>query len=171
MGMESAFDSSRRVLPCLYDRNSLHVSFLSLVIQIWTSLIKDRPESPRWLAAHDMLDEAHFVVAQTNARGNLEDPVVLLETKEIVDTITFEKQAGQSMSPLQIFKTPVNRRRLFIAATPAIFANIVGNNIATYYLGAELETAGITDSVQQLKAVSDMSSSDDSLLTSVERCT
>ena len=39
-----------------------------------------------------------------------------------------------------------------IGTSPGIFSCIAGNIIASYYLGAELDTARITDSVQQLKA-------------------
>jgi len=56
------------------------------------------------------------------------------------------------MSPKEIFKTPVSRKRFLIAISPGIFSCIAGNIIASYYLGAELDTAGITNSVQQLKA-------------------
>jgi hypothetical protein len=56
------------------------------------------------------------------------------------------------LSPKEIFKTPVSRKRFLIAISPGIFSCIAGNIIASYYLGAELDTAGITDSVQQLKA-------------------
>ena len=56
------------------------------------------------------------------------------------------------MSPREIFKTPVSRKRFMIAISPGIFSCIAGNIIASYYLGAELDTAGITDTLQQLKA-------------------
>ena len=84
----------------------------------------------------------------------MDDPIVLAGYKQILDTIEYERTVGQSMSPMQIFKTKVNRKRLFLATQPSVFANAVGNSIATYYLGAELATAGITDANQQLKAVS-----------------
>jgi hypothetical protein len=56
------------------------------------------------------------------------------------------------LSPKEIFKTTVSRKRFLIAISPGIFSCIAGNIIASYYLGAELDTAGITNSVQQLKA-------------------
>jgi hypothetical protein len=56
------------------------------------------------------------------------------------------------MSPKEMFKTPVSRKRFLIAISPGIFSWIAGNIIASYYLGAELATAGITDNIQQLKA-------------------
>jgi len=56
------------------------------------------------------------------------------------------------MSPMEMIKTPVARKRLLIGMSPGPFSCIAGNIIASYYLGAELDTAGITNSLQQLKA-------------------
>ncbi|PMD22215.1 putative hexose carrier protein [Hyaloscypha hepaticicola] len=110
------------------------------------------PESPRWLVHQGYYDEARLVIAQTNANGDLTHPVVLTVYKEIIDTLRFEKEVGRTMHPKEMFKTPVARKRFLIAIPPGIFSCIAGNIIASYYLGAELTTAGITDSIQQLKA-------------------
>jgi hypothetical protein len=74
--------------------------------------------------------------------------------KEILDTLEWEKKEGRTMSPKEIFKTPVARKRLLIGMSAGPFSCIVGNIIASYYLGAELNTAGIVDTLSQLKAVS-----------------
>ena len=58
------------------------------------------------------------------------------------------------MSPVEIVKTPVSRKRLLIGMSPGPFSCVAGNVIASYYLGDELDTAGITSSNDQLKAVS-----------------
>jgi len=57
------------------------------------------------------------------------------------------------MSPKEMIKTPVARKRLLIGMSPGPFSCIAGNIIASYYLGSELDTAGITNSNDQLKAV------------------
>jgi hypothetical protein len=57
------------------------------------------------------------------------------------------------MSPREIIKTPVARKRLLIGMSPGPFSCIAGNIIASYYLGYELDSAGVTDSNDQLKAV------------------
>ena len=62
------------------------------------------------------------------------------------------------MSPKEIFKTPVARKRLLIGMSAGPFSCVAGNIIASYYLGSELNTAGITDPNDQLKAVSAMCS-------------
>lgn len=98
-------------------------------------------------------EEARIVVAQTNSNGNISDPVAVAVYKEIIDTLEWEKQEGRTMSPKEIIKTPVARKRLLIGMSAGPFSCIAGNIIASYYLGAELDSAGITDSLDQLKAV------------------
>lgn len=94
-------------------------------------------------------------IAQTNANGNVSDPVVVAIFKEIVDTLKWEKENGHAtMSPVEIFKTPSARKRLLVGMSPGPFSCIAGNIIASYYFGSELDTAGITDTNDQLKAVS-----------------
>ncbi|KAK6371851.1 hypothetical protein LTS17_008675 [Exophiala oligosperma] len=110
------------------------------------------PESPRWLVHEGFYDSARTVVAQTNANGDLNHPISLIVYKEIVDTLEWEKKEGRTMSPKEIVKTPTARKRLLIGSSAGPFSCIAGNIIASYYLGDELDTAGITSSIQQLKA-------------------
>ncbi|KAJ5371528.1 Lactose permease [Penicillium cataractarum] len=110
------------------------------------------PESPRWLVHQGLFEEARLSVAQTNAHGNLSDPIALAVFKEIVDTLRWEKEHAHAMSPLEILKNPVARKRLLIGMSPGPFSCIAGNIIASYYFGSELDTAGITDTNDQLKA-------------------
>jgi len=110
------------------------------------------PESPRWLVHEGFLEEARTVVAQTNTNGNTSDPIAIVVYKEIVDTLEWEKKEGRTMSPMEMIKTPVARKRLLIGMSAGPFSCIAGNIIASYYLGSELDTAGITDTLSQLKA-------------------
>lgn len=113
-----------------------------------------RPESPRWLVHEGYFEYARTSVAQTNSNGDLLDPVTVAVYKEILDALEFEKKEGRTMSPAEIVKTPTARKRLLIGMSAGPFSCIAGNIIASYYLGTELSTAGITDSTDQLKAVS-----------------
>jgi Sugar (and other) transporter len=106
------------------------------------------PESPRWLQYQGYFDEARLVVAQTNVNGNLSDPVVLTIYKEIVDALKLEKECKHSI--VEIFKDPIVRRRFLIGTSVGPLSTVVGNLIALFYLGPELNTAGITDSRAQL---------------------
>lgn len=111
------------------------------------------PESPRWLAYQGDYEAARTVVAQANADGDAADPVAITVYKEIIDTLAWEKKEGRTLSPGEIFKTPSARKRLLIGMSPGPFSCIAGNIIASYYLSAELDTAGITNTNDQLKAV------------------
>lgn len=112
------------------------------------------PESPRWLVGQDLFEDARLSVAQTNSNGDMTNPVSIAVYKQIVDTLEWEKKEGRTMSPKEIFKTPSARKRVLIGGSAGPFSCIAGNIIASYYLGKELETAGISDADQQLKAVS-----------------
>ncbi|KAI0015781.1 putative hexose carrier protein [Xylariomycetidae sp. FL0641] len=110
------------------------------------------PESPRWLVHEGFYEYARTSVAQTNTNGDITDPIAVTIYKEIVDTLEWEKKDGKTMSPREIIRTPTARKRLLIGASAGPFSCIAGNIIASYYLAAELTTAGITDSEDQLKA-------------------
>ncbi|KAF4635804.1 hypothetical protein G7Y89_g2287 [Cudoniella acicularis] len=109
------------------------------------------PESPRWLVYVGRKEEALQVVAQTYANGDASNPLVLAQYKEIVDTIDYEKNVGETLSLMQMVKTPVARKRMTLAISAAIISTISGNVIASYYLGAMLTNAGITDTTTQLQ--------------------
>jgi hypothetical protein len=97
------------------------------------------------------LETARIVVAQANANGDANDPVVLTVYKEIVDTLRFERE-NPVYTPVQIAKSPTARKRLLIGSSAGPFSCIAGNIIASYYLGTELDSAGITEKLPQLQA-------------------
>ena len=111
-----------------------------------------RPESPRWLVYRGHFDDAKITVGLANTDGDTEAPVAVAVYREIVDTLEWEKNQGKSLSPLEIFRGKITRRRLLIGASPGVITSSTGNIIASYYLGAELNTAGITSNLEQLKA-------------------
>jgi len=108
------------------------------------------PESPRWLAYQDRADDCLEVLAVSHGWGDKNDPVVLTEYKEIVETLAFEKIAG-SVSVKETMRTPGNRYRLLLVFSVAIFSMTAGNNIVTYYLGTMLDEAGVTNTNTQLQ--------------------
>jgi hypothetical protein len=100
-----------------------------------------------------LLDEARATVAGVEANGDVLNPLVIATVKEIVDTLQWEKEEGRSFTPKQIIKNRSTLRRLLIGISPGPFATVSGVLIAAYYFGAELATAGVTDPVDQLRAV------------------
>ncbi|KAJ7147187.1 MFS sugar transporter-like protein [Mycena crocata] len=109
------------------------------------------PESPRWLVYQGCPEEALKVVALTHANGDVNDPVVLAQYKEIIDTIDYEKNAAEPLSVSQMVKTPSARKRIVLCTSVAVFSTVAGNVIVSYYLGSMLNNAGITDTTTQLQ--------------------
>ncbi|KAF8853833.1 MFS sugar transporter-like protein [Acephala macrosclerotiorum] len=109
------------------------------------------PESPRWLIHKDRHDEAVDAIALAYSNGDQEDPIVLAQYKEIVDTLKFERDNGDKMTMVQMLKSPGARKRTLLNVSVAVISMLSGNNIISYYLGTMLDNAGITDSTTQLQ--------------------
>lgn len=155
MGLEAAIADPGHFLDPLHSHPPLRVSPPSHTGTTGFCFSNQNvsPESPRWLVHEGHYEYARASVAQTNSDGDLSDPVALAVYKEILDALEWEKKEGRTMSPKEIVRTPTARRRLLIGMSAGPFSCIAGNIIASYYLGAELTTAGISDTLDQLKAV------------------
>lgn len=107
------------------------------------------PESPRWLIDKDRHDEALEVLAAMNANGDKESPFVLVQYREITDTIAWEK--SQQLSWKQAFSSKGNRKRIILTSTFSIIVMLPGTNIITFYFGDMLSQAGISNPTTQLE--------------------
>lgn len=107
----------------------------------------DIPESPRFLMKHGREEEAHKILAKFHANGDMNDELVLHEMVEIRSALELE-EANSQTSYLDFFRTPANRRRLFIVCAISIGTNWLGNGVVSYYLSPILRLVGITSPLQ-----------------------
>lgn len=87
------------------------------------------PESPRWLVHKGYSDEALDVIALTYANGDRANPAVLVQYQEIVDTLNYEKNTGETLSVKQMFKTPSARKRTILSLSVAVITMLSGEEI------------------------------------------
>ncbi|KAE9569162.1 Lactose permease [Colletotrichum fructicola] len=129
-------------LPCMLQAV---FSLFCLVVLLFV------PESPRWLAHKGRLQDALASIASTHSNGDQDDPATLIQHREIIDMLEWERSSGQKMTSAEVFRTPSSRRRLMLAVSMAVLAMSSGNNIVSYYLGDMLTKAGISNSQTQLQ--------------------
>ncbi|KAK2013517.1 lactose permease [Colletotrichum eremochloae] len=103
------------------------------------------PESPRWLMRHGHTDEARKVFAEYHAGGDLNDPLVEFEMREVELTLGEEVETMSQSSWLELVRTPANRRRTLIAVILGFFSQWNGVAVVSYYLTLVLNTIGITE--------------------------
>lgn len=93
-------------------------SFTSSVEYILKNIFKVRafhrciPESPRWLIAHDRLDDAQTIIERFGGKENKPvDPEVLRDLLENVrkDQLEREREA-KKYTPIDLFRTPKLRK-------------------------------------------------------------
>jgi hypothetical protein len=67
------------------------------------------PELPRWLVAQDCHDDALRVLARLHSKGDVDDPYVQAELKEIIAKITIEKRTPTPSYSTLIFGEEARR--------------------------------------------------------------
>lgn len=80
----------------------------------------------QWLVSHGKSEEAHKVLANYHANGEMEDPLVKYELSEII--LAMRDDSANETRYIDLF-LPNNRPRLVILICIAIGTNWVGNGV------------------------------------------
>jgi MFS family permease len=108
------------------------------------------PESPRWLIAKGRNEEALNILGKYHANGDLMNPTVQFEFREIKETLRIEFMYQKSSSYLDFLRSKGNRYRLLLLASLGLFSQWSGNGLVSYYATDVYDSIGIMDKDTQL---------------------
>lgn len=101
------------------------------------------PESPRFLISKDKADKALEVLVKHHGGGDVNNPTVQFEYREIRETITMETQVNRTTNYVDFLKTKGNRWRLAIIISLGVISQYSGNALVSNYINYLYEGAGI----------------------------
>jgi hypothetical protein len=97
-----------------------------------TYLICNR-ESPRWLIAHDRLEEATNIFAKYHADGDENAPIVKLQVAEIIEQMNLYRDENPWWDFRELYNTKAARYRLAMVIGMAFYGQwSVGRQIQTF---------------------------------------
>jgi MFS family permease len=102
------------------------------------------PRSPRWLAKVGREKEAIQILANIQARGNIDDPLVVAEWDEITTILAAERKGPKGWK--RFFKGGMWRRTLAGTSVQA-WQQLSGANVMTYYVVYIFQMASLTGNV------------------------
>lgn len=89
------------------------------------------------------------MLATYHANGNVNDPTVQFEYREIKETLAKEMEHTKSSSYLDFFRTKGNRYRLVVLVSLGFFSQWSGNAIISNYASKLYDSAGIHGEVDK----------------------
>jgi len=99
------------------------------------------PRSPRWLAKVGRTEEAIQTLADIQANGNIDDPLVVAEWEEIWSVLAAEREAPKAWR--KFFYRGMWKRTLAGMSVQA-WQQLSGANVMTYYVVYVFQMAGLT---------------------------
>lgn len=102
------------------------------------------PRSPRWLAKVDRSEEAIQTLANIQAKGNINDPLVVAEWQEISSVLAIERAAG---SGWRKFINNGMWRRTMAGISVQAWQQLSGANVMTYYVVYVFKMANLTGNI------------------------
>ncbi|KAL1847487.1 hypothetical protein Plec18170_008600 [Paecilomyces lecythidis] len=118
-------------------------------VMVMLSVIIGLPESPRWLCANGRVDEAHQILAYYHANGDISSDLVKREIEELQSTIEAEQAAKKTINWDIVYRTPANRKRIYLVVVVALLTLWNGQGVISYYFSPILTSIGITSTTQQ----------------------
>lgn len=108
------------------------------------------PESPRWLYAKGRGQQAARLLAHLHSRDNdVNSPLVRLELAEIEESISLQGADKRWWDFRPVFRTRGARYRFGLGLIVAVWGQLSGNGLITYFLPMLLKAAGITSPDRQ----------------------
>ncbi|KAJ5539051.1 High-affinity glucose transporter [Penicillium frequentans] len=109
------------------------------------------PESPRWLAGKERWEETLDTLALLHGNGDRTNPAVQLEFEEVQEAARIAHQA-KDVSFLALFGPKIWKRTL-CGVSVQVWQQLLGGNVAMYYVVYIFEMAGMTGNSSLYSAV------------------
>ncbi|OAL39816.1 hypothetical protein AYO20_00728 [Fonsecaea nubica] len=134
--------------------NSSYIWRLPLAVQGFPSIlilcfVWFIPETPRWLLAHDRVEEAKAVLVKYHGDGDPDSVVVRVELEEMMEVIRIDGADKRFWDFRELFNTRAARYRTFLVTCIAWFGQL-DLPPTSYYFPLMAKTAGITSVHTQL---------------------
>lgn len=107
------------------------------------------PRSPRWLAKVGREDEAIQTLADIQAGGNREDPLVIAEWKEISTVLAIERESQKGWRK---FFLKGMWRRTVAGVSVQMWQQLSGANVIVYYIVYVFQMANLTGNINLISS-------------------